>query len=168
MTAKIWISIIAGVAIAVTSAMGMVYSLWFFPLIVVGVCLTALGLASLGELRSFRGSRDYSRPKIFRSPRVNSLLAGTGYSVVVCSSPSMVKLALFEGRFPAIPVDDGHGRNIWTSFYLPEVNGEFSDVVARRLYGCVEKMRAEALAAEQQESKSRAFETWVELSRRGK
>ena len=168
MTAKIWISIIAGVAIIMASAVALVYSLWFIPLIVVGVCLTGLGLAGLGELRSLRGSRDYSRPKIFRSPQIDSLLAGTGYSVVVCSSLSVVKLGLFERGFPVTPVKDAYGETAWQSFYLPEVNGEFSDTVAKRLYKCVKEIRDEALAVKQRQSKSRAFETWVELSRRGK
>lgn len=168
MTAKIWISIIAGVAITAGSAMALVYSLWFIPLLLVGVCLLGLGFAGLGELHSLRGSRDYSQPKIFRSPQVDSLLAGMGYSVVMCSSPSTVKLGLFERGLPATPVKDAYGQDICTRFYLPEVDGEFSDTVAKHLYECVEEMRDEALSAEQRHSKSRAFKAWVELSRRGK
>ena len=167
MTAKIWISIIAGAAIIMASAVALVYSLWPLLLLPVGVCLVGLGFASLGELRFLRNSRDYSRPKIFRSPQVDSLLAGTKYSVIVRSSPSGVKLGLLERGLPATHVKDGYGQNVCISFNLPEVSGEFSDIVAKRLYECVKKMRDEALAAEQQ-SKSRAFKAWVELSRRGK
>ena len=168
MTAKIWIFIIAGAAIIATSVVALVYTLWFIPLLPVGICLMGLGLASLGELRSLRGSRDYSRPKIFRSPQVDSLLAGTGYSVVMCSSLSVVKLGLFERGFPVTLVKDAYGETAWQSFYLPEVNGEFSDTVAKRLYKCVKEIRDEALAVKRRQSKSRAFKTWVELSRRGK
>lgn len=168
MTAKIWIFIIAGVAIIMASTVGLVYSLWFIPLIVVGIGLAGLGFASLGALRSLRGSRDYSRPRTFRSPQIDPLLAGTGYSVVVYSSLSMVKLGLFERGFPVTLVKDAYGETAWQSFDLPEVNGEFSDTVAKRLYKCVKEIRDEALAVKQRQSKSRAFETWVELSRRGK
>ena len=119
MTAKIWVSIIAGVAIAVTFTMALGYSPWFFPLIAVGIGLICLGFAGLGELRSLRGSRDYSRPKIFRSPQVDSLLAGTGYSVVMCSSLSVVKLGLFERGFPVTPVKDAYGETAWQQVTTP-------------------------------------------------
>ena len=168
MTAKIWFSIIAGVVIAVTSTMALVYSPWFFPLIVVGIGLMILGFAGLSALSSLRGSRDYSRPKIFRSAQVDSLLAGTGYNVVICSGPSVVRLGLFERGFFVTPVEDAYGETTGQSFYLPEVDGGFSDTVTKRLYECVKAMRDEVLAVEQRQSKSRAFEAWVELSRRGK
>ncbi len=56
MTAKIWISIIAGVVIAVTFTVALEYSPWFFPLVVVGIGLMCLGFASLSELSCLRGS----------------------------------------------------------------------------------------------------------------
>lgn len=168
MTAKIWISIIAGAVMTAASAVALVYSLWFMPPLFVGVGLTCLGLASLGELRSFRNSRDFSRPKILRSPQVDSLLAGTGHSVIVCSNPAQAKLGLIERGFPVMRVKDKYGLNISGVFSLPDVDEKFSDVVSERLHKWVEKMRDEALAAEKMKEKTQAFKTWVELSQRGK
>lgn len=168
MTAKIWIPVIAGVAMFAASAVGLVYSLWFTLPLFAGVGLTSLGLVSLSELRFLRRSRDFSRPKIFRSSGVDVLLAGTGYSVIACSSPNQVKLALIKCGFFVKRVKDGYGQNIWDGFYLPEVDEKFSDVVSKRLHDCVKNLLTEAFAVEKMNEKSRAFKTWVELSQRGK
>ena len=52
MTAKIWISIIAGAAIIMASAVALVYSLWPLLLLPVGVCLMGLGFAAEQQSKS--------------------------------------------------------------------------------------------------------------------
>lgn len=168
MTAKIWISIIAGVLIAGASIVGVLYSPWFIATVAVGALLVLLGSSSLSQVSVIRNKREGDSPvRIFRSSAVDSILAGTDYCVIMCSNAQRVRIALIYKGFPYMPAKDDYGHLAWTSFNLPEVDARFSMAVATRLEGSVRELLNRVVDPHNRGPRAEAFDAWVEISQRG-